>query len=160
MGGWIQKGSTLSPTTGNQGAESHGGEPGNRDASVSLEQWLRYELMWAGVWRRLWCNRKACCVFIGSTVVWTLMKFKVSAEMIQFDNLRNDMKLTDSSFSDLTSAPWKASTLIYLWPWDSVSEAMDPWSWKPVDQYSFMQIDLLEASPNGTQKHEQNSCFC
>lgn len=55
----------------------------------------------------------------------TPIKFKVSVEMIQFDNLRNDIKLTDSQFSDLTSAPGRARTLIYLWPWDSVSEAMD-----------------------------------
>lgn len=55
----------------------------------------------------------------------TPMKFKVSVEMIQFDNLRSDIKLTDSQFSDLASAPGGARTLIYLWPWDSVSEAMD-----------------------------------
>lgn len=41
----------------------------------------------------------------------TLMKFKVSVEMIQFDNLRNDIKLTDSQFSDLASAPRKSQDL-------------------------------------------------
>ena len=155
MGGWVQRGSASSPTTGNQDAMSNAGVPGSRDASMSLEQWLRYELVWAGVRRRLCSNRKACYVFVGSSGVWTmaritLMKFKVSVEMVQFDSLRSDIKLTDSQFSDLGSAPWKARALVYLWPWYSVSEAMDPRGWKPVDQYSFMQIDLLETSPNGT----------
>lgn len=35
----------------------------------------------------------------------TLMKYKVSVEMIQFDNLRSDIKLTGSYFSDLAFAP-------------------------------------------------------